>query len=302
MSGKPEEPRWKRRRAIAVAIGGMVVGALVVALVVVVSYWSRETAERSGRDVPLGVEAAVIIRYAGPQLVARPYRRGASVDVRIANEAQQGSVRIYDLRYVVNLPGEFDLMEYLMSADGIALDELPPFRVRGQTSLTKQIETRIREIEDAGVQVWHWYYETLAGLGVVWVLWLLGLILIGLPKRPPKPVPPAPEPSLAELIAQCFETLSRGGLSVEQKARLEILLFRHWRGRLSRREDRMAAACRQIQQDPTLGRAYNAVESWLHDPAAPVGLAEIVKLCKPQLGDCPDFRAAKMGLSPSKVP
>ena len=221
------------------------------------------------------------MRYSGPRLVARPYRRGASVSVRIAEESQQGASRVYDVRYVVSLPGEFDLMEYLASADGGPLGDLPPFRVRGETSLTKDIETRIREIEDVGVHIWHWYYEALAGLGVVWALWLAGLVFIGRPKRPPKPVPPPPEPSLAELIAGYFDALARGGLPVEDKARLEILLLRHWRERLSLRHDRMAASCRQIRRDATLGRAFQAVEGWLHNPSAPNGPAEIVALCAP---------------------
>ena len=149
------------------------------------------------------------------------------------------------------------------------------------TRLTKDIETRIREIEDVGVDIWHWYYETLALLGVAWVAWLAGLVFIGRPKRPPKPAPPPPAPSPAELIARYLEALARGDLPVEDKARLEILLLRHWRERLGLRHDRMAASCRQIRRDATVGRAYEAVEGWLHDPSARSGPAEIVERCAP---------------------
>jgi hypothetical protein len=275
--------RRKRRRVIALAIACLAVCAVIVGVVVAVVHSRRpeETATHDEREVPLGVEEAVIIRYSGPRLVARPYRRGASVNLRIAEEVQQGGSRVYDVRYVVSLPGEFDLMEYLTSADGTPPSDLPPFKVRGETSLTKDVETRIREIEDVGVHIWHWYYETLAGLGVFWALWLAGLVFIGRPKRPPKPAPPPPEPSLAELIARYLDALARGDLPVEDKARLEILLLKHWRERLSLRHDRMADSCRQIRGDATLGRAYEAVEGWLHDPSAGTGSAEIVKLVRP---------------------
>lgn len=269
-----------RRRVIQLAIACVAVSALVTMAVV----FARRTGpitQPSGRDVPLGVEGAVIIRSAGPRLVARPYRRGASVNVRIAEEVQQGSTRVYDVRYVVTLPGEFDLMEYLTSAEGVARDDLPPFKVNGQTRLTRDIETRIREIEDVEVRIWHWYYETLAALAVFWVLWLLALILIGRRKAPPRTPPPPPEPSLAEQIAGYLAALGRGELSVADKARLEILLLRHWRERLSPQPEGMAVACRRMQQEANLGPAYRSLEAWLHNPAAAVDPVEIVERCDP---------------------
>jgi hypothetical protein len=272
--------RFRRRRIVVAAIAcGVVCATAVVA--VVLFHRPAKTVSHDEREVPLGVEEAIIIRYSGPRLVARPYRRGASVSLRIAEDARQGASRVYDVRYVVSLPGEFNLMEYLASADGTPLSGLPPFKVRGRTSLTKDIETRIREIEDVGVQIWHWYYEALAGLGVAWALWLAALVLVGRPKRPPKPAPPPPAPSLAEVIARYFEALACGDLPVEDKARLEILLLKYWRERLGLRHDRMADSCRRIQRDATLGRAYEAVEGWLHDPSGRDGPAEVVKRCAP---------------------
>ena len=286
MNETPEEKprRSKPLRLIGLAIACAAVCVAVIVGVVVTVIHSRrpqETATQDQREVPLGVEEAVILRYSGPRLVARPYRRGASVNVRIAEEAQQGASRVYDVRYVVSLPGEFDLMEYLTSADGTPVGDLPPFKVRGETSLTKDVETRIREIEDVGVHIWHWYYETLAGLGVLWALWLAGLVFIGRPKRPPKPEPPSPEPSLAELIARYLDALAHDDLPVEGKARLEILLLKQWREQLGLRHDRMADSCRQIRRDGALGRAYEAVEGWLHDPSDDTGPAEIVELMCP---------------------
>jgi hypothetical protein len=269
--------RRLRPIVVAIACGAVCVVALVIALVL-----SRSTAppaEEATLDVPLGVEEAVVISYQGPRLVARPYRRGASVNLRIAQEAARGPVRVYDIRYVISQPGEFDLAEYLAAADGTELSDLPRFKVRGLTSLTKDIETRIREIEDVGVHVGHWYYETLAGLGVLWIAWLGGLIWIGRPKRQQKEAPPPPEPSLAERIAQYFDALARGDLSAADKARLESLLLQHWRGRLDLREDRMAAACRRMQRNSSVGPAYDAVQSWLHAPNTPVDPAEVMRRC-----------------------
>jgi hypothetical protein len=116
--------------------------------------WPPAPPQTAGaHDVPLGVEEAVSIRYAGSRLIVRPYRRGASVTLRIAAEVPQGQTRVYDVRYVVNLPGEFNLLDYLTAADGSFLDGLPSFVVHGQTRLTKDIETRIRELETVPKQL-----------------------------------------------------------------------------------------------------------------------------------------------------
>jgi len=237
----------------------------------------QDVVERSNMDVPLGVEEAAIIRYGGPRLVSRPYRRGASLTLRIAEEVAQGSMRVYDVRYVVNLPGEFDLTDYLTSSDGLPIDDLPSFRIRGLTSLTKDIETRISEIEDVGVGIWHWYYETLAGLGVFWGLWLLGLIFVGRPKRATKRSPPQREPSIDERIEQYIEALARGELSVEQKSQLEVLLLECWRRRLDFDNDRMAAVCRAVRANDSLGQVHKTLEAWLHNPNADVGADEFLQ-------------------------
>ena len=264
------------------AIGLLAACALLAALGLALSgYWKRQppAVATNAYDVPLGVEEAVIVRYAGPRLVARPYRRGASVNVRIANEDTSGDTRVYDVRYVVSVPGEFNIIDYLAAADGSALERLPAFRVRGQTALTKDIETRIREIEIVPIRIGHWYYETLVALGGFWLLWLAGLIWIGRPRRVAPPPPAPPLPSLAEQIAAYLAALGRQELSVDDKARLERMLLLYWRERLGMADDRMAAACRRIAHDDRSAAAYRAIVGWLHDPTASVSVNEIVEKC-----------------------
>jgi len=270
-AGKTKSPRVKLVLGVCAAL--FVLGGLATVLLL---RWQTPDTQPSDTDVPLGVEQAVIIRYGGPRLKAQPYRRGASVNVRIAAEAQKGRMRVYDIRYVVSLPGEFDLTKYLTSTDGQPIDDLPPFPVRGLTSLTKDIETRIQEIEDVGVHIRHGYYESLAGLAVLWLVWLAGLIFLGRPKRLPVP-PPAPrQPSLAEQIDGLLTALAEGELSVAQKARLEALLLKRWRAQLGLAEQRMAVSCRGIEANRDLGPIYSTLQAWLHNPRAGVGVKEFL--------------------------
>ncbi len=231
----------------------------------------------SDTEVPLGVEEAVIIRYAGPRLVPRPYRRGASINLRVAEEMEQGEVCVYDVRYVVNLPGEFDLTAYLTSADGRPIDDLPSFKIRGLPSLTKDIETRIREIENVEIRFWHGYHETLVGLGAFWGLWLMGLVFVGRGGRTAREKPPPPGPSPAERIARLLRQLADEGLTTDEKAELEILLLTCWQSDLGLDDRRLADACRRIRASGQLGRAYGKLEAWLHDPDRTVAVEDLLE-------------------------
>ena len=267
--------RPRRRRPVLLAAGlVLAIAGLTLGIV-----WLRRGPgeRRSEHDVPLGVEEAVVIRYAGPRLVAQPYRRGASINLRVADETDLGELRVYDVRYVVNLPGEFELTDYLTSADGRPLDGLPSFTVRGLTSLSKDIETRIQEIEDVGIHIWHWYYETLAGLAAFWVLWLVALIFFGRRWRAIGPVLAPPAPSLAERLAHCLEAIAAGDDSVQRRSELEVLLLQCWRDRLGLQAVRMAEACRRMQQSDVLGELYNRLIAWLHHPGQRLTAAELLQ-------------------------
>ncbi len=266
-----------RTRPATLVLAGCLLLFALGGLAAVLLRWREPQPQRSDTDVPLGVEQAVVIRYGGPRLMARPYRHGASVNLRIADEVEKGGVRVYDVRYVVSLPGEFDLTEYLTSTDGRPIHDLPAFRVRGLTSLTKDIETRIQEIENVGVHIGHWYYESLAGLGVFWVVWLLGLIFVGRPRRPPRSAPPPRQPSIEEQIELLLSDIGRGELAVPERARLEALLLRNWRERLGLTSRRMADSCRDIEGSRELGPVYSKLQAWLHDSLAGVRPREFVE-------------------------
>ena len=274
---QPEQPADRTPRSTWI---GAVVKMLALAVLAAVGLWLRcrePAAERSATEVPLGVEEAVIVRYRGPRLVARPYRRGTSVNVRIARAQRVGEVGVYDVRYVVNLPGRFDLTEYLMAADGSDLRDLPGFPVRGLTSLTKDIETRIREIEPVEVTIGHGYYESLVGLGIFWIAWLFGLIFIGRPKRTRRVAAEAPPPSIRERIEGLLSALRTRSLSVEERAELEALLLLDWRDRLRLHDERMACCCRRIAESGAFGETYAVLRSWLHDGRSEMDAARFLE-------------------------
>jgi hypothetical protein len=255
-----------------------VLWGLVVAVVAV--WWFLQ--EDDSLKVPLGVEQAAIITYGGPTLVVKPFRYGVAVNVRIAQVTGQDGLNVYDVRYLVNREGEHDLTEYLMADDGAALSGLPSFKIQGDPKLSKELEARVKETEDIGIQVWGHYRATLWALGVFWIGWLLLLIFWRRPKKPLAVIVKSPLTS-AEQLRQLLAELEQGALSAEQKARLEMLMLRSWREGLVPAEAPMAEVLAAIARGERTGESLGRLQRWLHRPGSGVADTEIASIIRQHL-------------------
>jgi len=264
--------KTSRRRWLLWALGVSVVFAAV--------WWLLR--DDDSLKVPLGVEQAAIITYGGPGLVVKPFRYGVAVNVRIAQVTEREGMKVYDVRYLVNREGEHDLSEYLMSDDGTVLSGLPSFKIQGDPKLSKELEARVKETEEIGIQVWGHYRATLWALLVFWIGWLFLLVFW---KRPRKPVVVAPKPPLtvAEQLQILLGGLEQGGLSAEQKARLEMLLLRRWREGLVPADAPMTEVLAAVARGEGTGEALVRLQRWLHRPGSGVVDAEIADIIRRHL-------------------
>jgi hypothetical protein len=260
---------------------------LALLAVLAAGWWCLQ--EDENLKVPLGVEQAAIITYSGPGLVVKPFRYGVAVNVRIAQVTEQGGAKVYDVRYLVNREGEHDLVEYLMSDNGARLVGLPSFKVKGDPKLSKELEARVKETEDIGIEVRGHYQATLWALFVLWVAWLFLLIFW---RRPKKPMPaPAKLPlTLAEELRLLLGELEQGGLTAEQKARLEMLLLRCWRDGLVPADAPMAEVLAAIARGERTGEALDRLQRWLHRPGSGLADAEIAQIIRRHLPAEPTVR------------
>lgn len=232
-------------------------------------------------NVPLGVEQAAIVTYSGPEVAVAPYKWGVAVNVRIAEMTERPDTRIYDIRYVVNRAGTWDLKDYLIAADGTRLDGLPSFKFRGDPKLSKDLDARIQETEAAGVKIGGRYYETLAALGVLWIAWLLLIIFYKRTPPPPEPMSAPPAATLAEMLRAFLAQLDAGTLDAEAKAKMEMLLLRRWREELALSDVPMSAVLDAIKRDEKTGSPLRQVQDWLHRPASQVQREEIAAALTP---------------------
>ena len=237
-------------------------------------------------NVPLGVEQAAIVTYSGPTVAVKPYKWGVAVNVRIAKVSEQPGARIYDVRYIVNRAGTFDLKDYLTAEDGSRLDGLPSFKFNGDPKLSKHLDARIQETEEISVDVGGHYYATLAALGVFWIVWLLLIIFYGRPKPAPVTIE-APAPSLAELLRALLAQLEAGTLDAEAKAKMEMLLLRRWRVELALTNAPMNTAHNAISRSEKTAEPLRQLQRWLHQPNTSVRREEIAAVLAPYTVEAP---------------
>jgi len=233
-----------------------------------------------GLRVPLGVEQAAIVTYSGPLLAVAPYKWGVAVNVRIADVTEKPDRRIYDLRYIVNRAGTFDLKDYLVADDGSALTGLPSFKFEGDPKLSKSLDTRIQETEEIRVDVGGRYYEWMTLLTLLWIGWLLLLIFWKRPKPPAAPDLGPPPLTLAEMMRTFLAQLEAGTLSTDAKAKLEMVMLQCWRDELALNDMSIDEAHTRIASDERTSGALRKLEHWLHHPSSSVPSAEIAAVIK----------------------
>ena len=270
----------KRRRKI-VALGASL-AALAGVAVAIVLILRKPKPDPGILEVPLGVEEAVVITSDSSPIEPVPFAWGVALNVRIAGARDFPAGHVYDVRYIVNRAGDFDLKDYLRFSDGKAPDGLPSFKVRGLERLSQSIEARIAETEETGVDLRAWYYETLWILAAVWAVWLL-LLVFWRRRGAPEAAPPPAGPTLAERIRAYLLQLESGALDAGQQAELELMIFRQWREQRSWGDQPMAQSLAAFRVDPEVAEAYTELENWLHRAAPAASPAQVAQAVRSRL-------------------
>jgi hypothetical protein len=234
-------------------------------------------------SVPLGVEQAAIITFSGPTVAVAPYKWGVAVNVRIAEVITRPDKRIYDVRYIVNRAGTFDLKDYLTASDGSGLQGLPTFKFTGDPKLSKNLDTRIQETEAILVDVGGRYYETLAILTLLWIGWLFLLIFYKRPQPPAEPDVVPPGPTLADRLRAALAQLEAGTLDAAGKAKMEMTLLQCWRNEHDLNQVPMNALLNEIHRSDKTNDRLRRLQHWLYHPASPVQSTEIAAMIAPYI-------------------
>ena len=121
-------------------------------------------------SVAIGLEGQHMIVLPGDKFEAAPVGDKSKLILRIQDVFPHGNAHRYDLRYFGFVPGEYDLIQFLRTADGKTPTNLPPVKVTIHGILPEDHDGMLIEDEDSGLSLPGSYTDWLIGLGVVWLL------------------------------------------------------------------------------------------------------------------------------------
>lgn len=214
-----------------------------------------------------GLAASVEVEYA-PTLRARSEQLPTTpVLVRVA---RVGPTR-QRVEFIGSVAGAYDLRDFLEREDGQLLTDLPALPV---SVVSKLPPGHGADLFDSGESWFNWrarYREILLASAVAWACVPVAYLLWRAARRP-RPVPVAPPPPPMTVERQLREALESAGarvLSVEERGRLELLVFRYFAQRLGRPDLETADAadvCHAVRETAETRPLVIALERWLHAP------------------------------------
>jgi len=236
-----------------------------------------------------GLANHVDVEY-GPRLKARADQSPTSPVMVRVSQLQEGKQRV---EFIGAVAGQFDLRSFLEREDGRALDGLAAIPVSVASKLPADHGTDLFSSGDSWFN-WRAHYREIMWTAVgIWaavpVVWFIVRAM-----RKPKAPPSAPVAARAltvedELLA-ALGGAKPGEMTIEERARLELLVFRYFGERLgaaANGED-LAGVLRTLRSHPDTQELVIAIERWLHarggaESARETAAAELERLRQSRL-------------------
>ena len=221
-------------------------------------------------EVRIGIEGAFRLEHNGPELATKPFDEKSPIVLRIAQVTESQGGRVYDLRYIGQYAGTFDLRDYLVRRDGEPLEDVPAAIVTIRESLPANHNGSLEEIADPGILgalPYRFLLKLAVGLWLMGIAFLIAHRISGRRQEAPSEEP-AP-PTLADQLRPLVEAAIAGEMSLAEKGRLERLLFAYWRERLEPPGLSPLELLRRMKEHAEARVLLLRLEEWLHQRPKP---------------------------------
>ena len=226
------------------------------------------TAESAVVHAKIGTEGEYLFRVKGPMLVSKSVDRHAAMMVRIADVTRDtitdGDFILYELRFIGNVPGRFDLRDSLQQMDGKAIEGVEPLIVSIEGVLPDDHDGAIASLP-ALASPWALPYRWLAASALfVWLIPVILRIRNRLLRAATTSNVESAEESLADQMRPLVNAAIDNRLTTAEKSKLEFLLLSHWSDEVDCNELTRNDAIRKLKTHPEAGPFFEQVDRWLH--------------------------------------
>ncbi|MDG1979588.1 MAG: hypothetical protein P8I44_13585, partial [Phycisphaerales bacterium] len=210
----------------------------VLPLLVASAFTTPNTATASpavdGEPATRGITGRIVVESEHGHVRGRPdLDLDSSILVRVADRDRADDGRaITELEFIGVDAGVFDLRESLVFDDGGSIDRMPPLTIEIVSNLATDAPSDVFLAEAPPASIVGGYRKLLVVVAVVWILVPVAVMIRRRLRRPPPPpVAPTP-PTVFDRLEPLVRRAVDRELTIEERGRLELLLFAHWSGRL----------------------------------------------------------------------
>jgi hypothetical protein len=232
-----------------------------------------------------GVEGRATLECARGDLEGMPFSDRspvlAWVDAKTKMDGEAGQYRC-DLRYVIFVPGEYNLVHYLRTAEGKIPEGLGPLPVSCTTLLPPGHDGALSTQPLSSLPSLSGYYLF---LGIFLAFWVTAGVLLWRWMHPHEttvaPMLPEPEKTWADHLRPLVEQAAIRPLTPAEQGRLDSLLIACWRYRLGLESASVADSLARIRGDGEAGALLEALDHWIYAPTGASAPTDVAALLAP---------------------
>jgi len=234
-------------------------------LLLLLSTWIFVENIQAAKIPTVGIETQLIKEISGSKLKGKKIVITDKLYLYIYNSEKTTNGYKYDLRYIGQESGEYNLKNYLVRCNGNTKEPIPDIPVIINKLLPEEYDgelvyTPLPKITNLGG-----YKILITSCWCIWALLLIPIIFIARPRKSEEEkINIEPKKTLAELLHPLVSKATTSKLTTAEQAKLERLLLTYWRKVLNIEELPMHEAIAVLRKDPKGGILLREIEKWLH--------------------------------------
>lgn len=236
----------------------------LVALLCLVACHAR--AADTSTSMPVGMEGRARAILPEQGLTAVPVIDRSPLYLRVVSCSAAEEGFAYELSYMGNVPGPYNLIDFLVRPDG-SRPQAEPVAVKIISVLGEAHRGELAAAPTLAPPLLGGYRQVLIAIAVLWCLPFVWMFVRFCHRRF-QPVLPAPlPPSLIDRMQPLLQRIARDSASDAERAQLERLLLAVWRERWP--DASLTEAIARMKEDEEIAPILKLLSCWLHSPRPP---------------------------------